>query len=90
MTRPPDETIGSAASCIDPVFSLTLTQGGPDRLRLMAAVRALRPDLSPAEVKHAVDNPPVLLAAHVDRDDADRWVRRFRHVGAVLTPALTG
>jgi hypothetical protein len=44
-----------------PLYSVVLTAAEDDTLRLMVEVRAIRPDLSPKEIKQLVQNLPQIL-----------------------------
>ena len=51
-------------------------------MRVMRLVRALRPDLAPAEAKALVDAPPGVVLAAVGYWDVAAMRRRFEREGA--------
>jgi ribosomal protein L7/L12 len=67
-----------------PVYSVVLTGAQDNALRLMAEVRALRPDLSPKEVKQLVQNPPQTLKENLDWLEATKLARHLRNFDAVV------
>ena len=66
--------------CCEFRYALRLMSPGPDRLKTMAALRAIRPDLSPAQAKTMVDSTPVMVLTDIRLNDRDALARAFRGV----------
>ena len=62
--------------------SVILTDAGPNRLAVMAALRQIRSDLSLRDAKVLIDNLPQVILHDVDSEEADRASRRLQYAGA--------
>ena len=67
-----------------PLYSVVVTGCNDNAIRLMAEIRVVRPDWSPAEVKRRVRNLPQTLKEGLLLSDAKMLARRMRNVGGVV------
>jgi ribosomal protein L7/L12 len=57
---------------------------GPDRLHVMAVIRALRSDVTLSDAKALVEPLPQVIKNDVAHDDVESIRRRFLDVGAIV------
>ena len=69
--------------CYEFRYTLTLMSAGPDRLRTMAALRSVRPDLTLTQAKAMIATLPVVVLTDIWRNDRDGLERRFRGIADV-------
>lgn len=67
-----------------PTYTLRLVSFGGDRLRVMATIRALRPELGLAEAKALIAPLGQALKSDVARADVQSVRHSFRDAGAVV------
>ncbi len=67
-----------------PLYSVVVTGCHEDTIRVMAEIRSLRPDWTPAQVKRLVHNLPQTLKDGLVLSDARILAKRMRNAGAVV------
>jgi ribosomal protein L7/L12 len=67
-----------------PTYTLRLVSLGDDRLRVMSAIRALRPELGLAAAKALVEPLRQVVKADVPHVDVECVRSRFQEIGAVV------
>jgi ribosomal protein L7/L12 len=67
-----------------PTYTLRLLSFDSDRLAVMAAIRALRPELSLSDAKALIEPLPQVIKNDVAHSDVDVVRSGFRDAGAVV------
>lgn len=67
-----------------PTYRLVLTAPGPNRLKLILELRALRPDLTLEAAKALVDGAPGVIVDRVGYWDLEQVLGRLTRTGAVI------
>lgn len=80
---PPTVTMGAPLTTESEIteYRVWLMHPGPDRVRVIQALRRLAP-FSMIESKAFVDGAPALLREGLTREQAEQWVRALREAGA--------
>ena len=64
------------ASCVDPSYSVVMTRCDENRLRVMAGIRELRPELTPKAVKAMIDEGEIVAGQDLNLWDAQSLAAR--------------
>ena len=63
-------------------YKVTLVDGGPEKIKAIRAVRALKKDLGMLEAKKLVEEVPAVFAESVSKEEADKMKKELEAAGA--------
>jgi large subunit ribosomal protein L7/L12 len=66
-------------------FKVELVESGPDKIKVIKALRQINKDLSLTEAKNVVEGAPAVLFEHAKKEDAQKMKQELEAVGAKVT-----